>query len=251
MMLVKTKAARELLNGYFSNPSSHSPEGLKEVLNTKTTTLIGIDRDFKIELGLLEEMVGKKADKRLYDAVLATLPTATNYIAADQTLRDITEILAKELFKYASAGSQGQAQWAHRSVGHVVSGAQPHILDAKSTEFSHTFFSKLQFFVRHPAGAEGQGCLVGADALTTLLNDGKDKHTRGEASFDDVAPFETFEWLVPKDIKATVDAIVKEIVAKLPTRAGATQASKDDYKTDALQTKADNASIAAAMDMFK
>ena len=82
-LLKEVTVARALAEAMVKDEGELSSDMVSEVLRNKESTLISLDRLFKIEISFMRQMVGAAGEKRLLDEVLALLPSAKQYISLE------------------------------------------------------------------------------------------------------------------------------------------------------------------------
>jgi len=82
-LLKEVRVARALAESMVKDEGELSSDLVSEVLRNKESTLISLDRLFKIEIAFMRQMVGAAGEKRLLEEVLALLPDAEKHISVE------------------------------------------------------------------------------------------------------------------------------------------------------------------------
>ena len=252
-LLTAARVARAQANALFHDSAGQSADSVKDLLKVKSPILMNMDPGFRVELAMLECMVGDKAESRLRAALLDCLPCAARSIATDVALRKVHAVTKSDLYKYASRSAQGQAIALQRCLAKIVDGKPPttSMAEYASCQFMSAVVSRLPFFLRATVtDDEGDDKeIFGSDYLAARYLEIKEKHDNGIATLDDCTIFEVFEHLVPADTAEVVTALIKALVENVAGKSSKAEPKKP-AKT-AQDSAASDPAVQCALDMFK
>ena len=87
--------------------------------------LLCVDRDFEVELALLDLLSGDQSSTRFVQAILSYMPTETTVVAPEHVLHCLTSFARQDSYLLGARSAQGQGQTAIKLIGRIVDGREP------------------------------------------------------------------------------------------------------------------------------
>ena len=211
---------------------------------------------------LINDVIGDGAERRLKKQVLATLPDKGNDIEPAITIQRLSQLERNKTYAYAPRNVQKKINLVHRYVTRLADRtAMTFDADATNDDLVGVAINQFQYYVRHPPAGHSTAhdgeVTYGAAALINMWRVLATVDMEAVA-FEQLQIFDTYEWLVPADIKKEVNAMIqdkaKDIESKLSrmqtlaAHAVAKQAARS--KQGGRGAAADKDNVKAAMADF-
>jgi hypothetical protein len=247
--------ARATVQTSIETTAPENGEQLKQVVQERKQGWMGFDREFGVELALLQSVFGDGAKTRLKQKLLDAMWSQASPKKPSESLQILEKALHTAEYKLASESYQGKFKTMVTILGRIVDGRPPCCETSAKDDMLKDVVVKLPFFVEHQQAASASGeaeTVWGAAALILKYDEVKTKCDAGTASMDDVTPFHVFGYLAkPEDqprYAAMVDA-VREKLGTLGARRRPTKRSTPASGSSAL-SGSDDSAISAALAMF-
>ena len=202
-IIAAASIARATVQTSIATSAPENGEQLKQVVQERQLGWLGLDREFVVELALLQSVFGGGAKTRLKQKLLEAMWSQAAPKTPSESLPILERALHAAEYKPASESYQGKFTTLVTILGRIVYGRPPCCETAAMDDRLKDAVLKLPFFVEHQQAASSSGearTVWGAAALILKYDGVKDKCDAGSASMEDVTPFHVFGYLAkPED----------------------------------------------------
>jgi hypothetical protein len=252
-LVAEAKAARKEAKQVIEDEGATSADIMSKVLQRKSTKLLLKDPQFKLELGLVTQLVAEGSNSQLLRRALAVLPSANKMVTVDRCAQQLHQLGSSDLHKVSSRGSQEKLKVVQQMVNAIVQGLPPDISLKADCEFVSNAVTSFQWFVTLPpsTGSANARIKYGDEAMKGLIAKVKQKHTEGTATLDDIRPLKVFFWLVPAEHADAINKITVEVSSSTAAALEVAQAPKAKAKSKAGKASKVDDAMKSALDMFR
>eukprot|EP00974_Lingulodinium_polyedra_P039079 3744870-Lingulodinium_polyedra.AAC.1 len=186
------------------------------------------------------------------EKILGCLPRDDRRMAPEVSAQELRRLANSDVCKFAPRRLQEVLRHIEACVASLIESRPPDITAALSDSGIQPAIMAFQFFmVREPTPGT---YVYGAEALKDLYVEVQAKIQKQVLSLDDLAPFKTYYWLVPDDIKQGLDAIFektkKDMPKKIQEGRAASSGSGTASSSRGKPLEADDG-LKRALDMFR
>eukprot|EP00972_Heterocapsa_arctica_P028012 4120611-Heterocapsa_arctica.AAC.1 len=150
-------------------------EGIRQHLKTKKSLLHQLDRHFKIEESLFQNLVGEVAEKRLMLATLACLQSTGDQIPSiDIFLQKLNNLGEKQIIKFCGAGQAACFSMVRGFLLAMQSGRCPKFPSGADTDFVRKVKKRLGTLCTATgadASSSASPALFAGDAIKQMVHD--------------------------------------------------------------------------------
>ena len=228
--------ARTTCDELFLDSTVQSADLVLETLATKHITSVhSIDRCFDVDETIIRATVGASGDKRLIQAVMDVMPTATQHLEPSSSLQRLNGITTQPVFKYGSRALQGKLGSLQTAIGRIVDERVPDVNDLLVDTDMKGIMSRFQFWCRVEIqdGLETK-TVHGAIAIRFIYDVLKAANDADPNSRKNLAKLKTFIHLVPDDLVGDAKKLINALDGPQSTKPIAD--IKKRKRTDGGQT---------------
>lgn len=154
-----------------------------------------LDPNFKLELALIEELVGERSERRLRDIILDKMPSASKATSPREVATSLQVLQSTESFKLATRAAQEKVRAALALVSALAEDRTPDLQAASECSFLSDTVAAFQFF---PTFRPAKGDAIrGVAAFAPLIEAATHKSAAKTCSLADIAPLRVYSWLCP------------------------------------------------------
>lgn len=124
-------AARAQVKTIIDDNGAESGDTIQQYIEKNTSALLCIDRDFGVELAVLDLLAGTSSEARLIMHILAAMPTHAKAIEPESALQSLTNLSRREVTKLANRPAQAKLQVCIKTVGRIVDGRELDVADIR------------------------------------------------------------------------------------------------------------------------
>ena len=211
-------------------------------------------------MGIISNVTGDGAEDRMKKGLLDALPAADNDIDPTTALQRLNQLEKKAVYSFAPRGVQQKVQLVRKFVTLLHDKQMVKFdNDALNDKLLSVAITQFAFFVRSPpSGQQGghQNTKYGSEALSEIWEEITNEST-DKISFEQLKIFDTYEWLVPQDIKVDVKKMIQDKaqdieakLAKMQSVAAAAAKQSSRNKASSKPNSVQHDSVKAAMADF-
>lgn len=152
-LLTEYIAARKSANAVFEVDEWSNFESLKIIMKSKSALLLGLDRTFRVEIGLVHALGD------LESRVLGVLPNDVEgrFPSLSQSGQALTSIMHKKLFSFVAKSVQGPITVVSTTLDKLERGTTPNMDIFSGDEFLQKVYPLLPLFAEYLVEGVGEG----------------------------------------------------------------------------------------------
>lgn len=220
-------------------------------LEKATADLLVLDPTFKVEVAMIEELVGGGSGTRMIDAILRCLPSDATHYEPEASAQRLHALVSSPGFCISARACQEKVKVAQTLVNTLVEGRCPDFSATNGTAL-HAVRARFHFFLKVGGPSGSQAKLVnGADAVAPMLVDVAAKVDGGTATMTDLLPLHQFAWLFDQKQKQTAEKLCKDVADRFKNDFGESLRKRQRVKAPHSATTEVDKAMKESLDMFQ
>ena len=223
-LVKKVNFVRGSLNTAVDDDACISADTVNAAVDAAAAKLRAMDKTIIIELNIISDVTGAGASNRVCNQIVKFMPSEKEAVDAATVLQRIATLKRSSLYKHSPLSVQGNVKTTETYIAAIQNGNAPNWgAHAQENSFLSKIIHACQFFFRFTTLSDTKGSeatpaigscneteFVGAKAVSEYWETLKPKVKDGTVTFDELLCFTCFRWLVPDNIKESVDAALLE-----------------------------------------
>ena len=238
-LLGPTRIARTSVAKVAMESGAENDDQLNAVLAAKARSILALDPSCHVELALFAALCGENSEKRLLDAVLAMMPTATKRVGAQTFCQNVQQLMRTQMFTYGASSAKNKVAAVQKWIERIVADRPPEMKVADECPLLREIAFRFSFFLAKTITVKGKTTEHSGEAALEIIMDETQKLAEeGQATLLHTAPLVVWAHLFKPEAAKKALALVSSVEAAW-TQSGkpSKMAKKSSSKASASGSK--------------
>ena len=238
-LLGPTRIARTSVAKVAMESGAENDDQLNAVLAAKARSILALDPSCHVELALFAALCGENSEKRLLDAVLAMMPTATKRVGAQTFCQNVQQLMRTQMFTYDASSAKNKVAAVQKWIERIVADRPPEMKVADECPLLREIAFRFSFFLAKTITVKGTTTEhSGEAALEIIMGETQKLAEEGQATLLHTAPLVVWAHLFKPEAAKKALALVSSVEAAW-TQSGkpSKMAKKSSSKASASGSK--------------